>query len=138
MSTLVFYSAEGCIADTALTTGDPNVDCSKKATSGADFQLMAVEHSGQPEGQAIYYTDVGKLYDNANNGYLDYIPIETTDDCEAEGDEVFVVYSRTQRRGGTALTLNEPPSVYGTSDPEAGIEIVIADNDGKYRWSRPT
>ncbi len=128
---LVFYTAEGCIADTELTTGDPNVDCGKKATSGADFQLMAVEHSGQPEGRAMFYNDLGSLTGNPYNGYLDYIPIKTTDDCEAEGDEVFVVYSRSQRISGFGSVLYEPPSAFGTSDPEAGFDVVIADNDGK-------
>ena len=125
---LVFYTAEGCLADTVLTSGDPNVDCTKKATSGVDFQLMALEHSGQPEAEALYLRDLGYVYAHSENGYLDYVPIETTDDCEAEGDEVFGVYSRTERRD----VLDNPPSLYGTSDPEAGFEVVIADNDGKY------
>ncbi len=126
----MFYTAEGCIGDTALTTGDPNVDCTKKATSGIDFQMMAIEHNGQPEAMANWYAGMGMFNPNAApHGLLDYIPIETTDDCKAEGDEVFVVFSRSQEFRVDVF----PPSIYGTSTPEAGFEVVITDNDGKLR-----
>ncbi|XP_072042110.1 adhesion G-protein coupled receptor V1-like isoform X2 [Amphiura filiformis] len=124
-STGLFYTREGCLADEGLLFGDPAL-CDKKATSNKDFSQVQLEHDGQWEPRILKFFGEKVSYDyRADLGELDYIPIDTIDDCDVEGDEVFSVYSRSQ-------LIDQ---VLGSSDPDDGFEVVIEDNDDEYYFA---
>ncbi len=103
---------------------DETHDCSKKATTAEDFGQLTLENDGQYTdwfiGIHLSLVSYNRYYEF---GDLDHIPIDTIDDCEVEGDEVFSVYSRAQ-----PLEDMSQPSVPVPTD---GLEIIIVDNDGK-------
>ncbi|XP_072019632.1 uncharacterized protein [Amphiura filiformis] len=131
-STGLFYTRDGCLADEGLNFGDPGLNCDKKATSSKDYGQFVIEHDGQRLPSIVedargtgwftyinYRLDVG---DYDRQGDLDYIPIDTVDDCDVEGDEVFSVLSRPQNN----LDFLDTP------DPQDGFEVLIVDNDDEF------
>ncbi|XP_072019196.1 uncharacterized protein [Amphiura filiformis] len=131
-STGLFYTKDGCLIDEGLLFGDPNLVCSEKATSSKDYGQFVIEHDGQRLPSALqdaghHYLDIyQEVYSASRQGDLDYIPIDTVDDCDVEGGvdgyEVFSVLSRPQNNLG----------FLDTPDPQDGFEVRIVDNDDEF------
>ncbi|XP_072019617.1 uncharacterized protein [Amphiura filiformis] len=124
----IFYTRDGSLADQGLTFGDPDLVGTNKATSGKDYGPLVIEHDGQRLPSALqqvehYEIDIFQDIDSfGRQGDLDYIPIETVDDCDVEGDEVFSVLSRPQNNR----------DYLDTSNPQDGFEVKIVDNDDEF------
>ncbi len=119
----MFYTGEGCKAEEGVEDGDERLDCSKKATTAEDFAPLAMQQDTYTNFFLGLEADFVSYRDWIDFPDVDFIPIDTIDDCEVEGDEVFSVFARQQE-----LIDSSSPKVI----PEAskGVEIVIVDNDG--------
>ncbi len=120
----VFYTREGCLDVEGLSFGDPTLNCNQKATAGEDFEQLTMENDGQwdPIHMEVLGLDVTWYYIVSDDvGDLDYIPIQTIDDCDVESNEVFSVFGRSQYIIDSS----------GRTTPDFGFETLLIDNDGK-------